>query len=326
MEIDRLSPLTTLLDEVFYQSSIEDMRVAFFQKFRDIDSWTVLSDYYFGNEKTNKVITFTLLPYLGGFPQLQSIIRILAPQDIKHTRSIDARFIEFLRQAPILNISFVFQQDKYFAWSRSSEFQLHLDWFCEKLAVYIAFWRESTTNQARLDRLARNTRHVQELLRQKKKIAILGEAFVVSLLGGYVGSLLCRETALTKLCWLSDRDRTNEVGENLVRDLFQVTLIDIVKRNISFSFTTANSDSEEWYAELTRIPDLITGAVAGFDFDNAGRHTAKPAALSVIGAYLAQNKSDCFFYRFRVNDEGTKIQRVMITSQSKKPDVPGNAS
>ncbi len=318
MEIamDRISPITTLLDEVFYQSSIDHMRSAYFQHVKDLDSWLILSDYYFGNDKTNKVLTFTVLPYLGGLPQLQSIIRILAPRDIKHTRSVDARLIEFLRQLPILNVSFVFQQDKYFAWMNSGEFQAHMTDFCETMSAYVSFWRQGTTNQTRLDKLSRNIQHAQELLRQKKQIRMLCEAFVISLLGGYVGSLLCRETALTELCWLSDRDRTNELGNNLVRDFFQITLIDIVKKNISFSFTTANSDSDEWYAELTRIPDLITGTVAGFDFSNEGNHTVKPAASSVIGSYLANNKSDSFIYRFHVCDEGMKVQRMLITAKA----------
>jgi hypothetical protein len=318
MEIamDRMSPITTLLDEVFYKSSIVDMRSAFFQKFKDNDSWIVLSDYYFEDEKTNKVITFTLMPYLGALPQLQSIIRTLAPREFKHARSIDARLIEFLRQLPALNVSFTFQQDKYFAWNNSSEFQSDMTDFCERLSACVAFWRQTTMDHTRLDKFSRNIHHVQELLRQKKKTKILCEAFVVALLGGYVGSLLCRETDLTKLCWLSDRDRTNEVGDNLIRDLFQVTLIDIVKRNISFSFTTANSNSDEWYAELIKVPDLITGAVAGFDFNNAGNHTAKSAATSVIGAYLANNRSNCFIYRFHVNDEGAKVQRMMIKTNA----------
>ena len=171
-------------------------------------------------------------------------------------------------------------------------------------------------NHARLDKLSRNIHHAQELLRQKKKIRLLCEAFVIALLGGYVASIVCREVALTKLCWLSDRDRTNELGDNLVRDFFQVTLVDIVKKNISFSFTTANSDSDEWYTELTRIPDLISGTVAGFDFDNSGNHTIKPAAWSVIGAYLANNRSDSFIYRFHVSSEGVKVQRMMITMKA----------
>ena len=110
IHIDRISPITTLLDEVFYRSSIEDMRRAYFQHVASLDSWMLLSDYYFGDEKSNKVVTFTALPYLGALPELQGIIRTLAPRDIKHARSIDGRFIEFLRQLPCLSISFVFQQ------------------------------------------------------------------------------------------------------------------------------------------------------------------------------------------------------------------------
>ncbi len=311
--IDRISPITTLLDEVFYQSSIGDMRTAYFRHFQSLDSWIMLSDYYFGNEKTNKVITFTSLPYLGALPELQSIIRAIAPKDIKHARSIDGRWIEFLRQLPSLNISFVFQQDKYFSWLNSRAFQEYMAEFCEILSAYVIYWRRNTIYQARLDTLTRNIQYAQKLLQQKKQIRMLCEAFVIALLGGYVGSLLCRATALTKLCWLSDRDRTNELGYNFVRDLFQVILIDVVKRNISFSFTTANSNSEEWYADLVRIPDFITGAIAGFDFDNIGNHTAKPVSTTFLGTYLANNRRDCFQYRFHVNDEGMKIQRMLIT-------------
>ena len=292
------------------------MRSTYFQYFKDLDSWMILSDYYLGNEKTNQVITFTVLPYLGAVPQLQTIIRPLAPRDIKHTRSIAARLIEFLRQLPILNVSFIFQQDKYFAWTYSSEFQLYMAAFCETLSAYVAFWRRGTMNHARVDKLSQSIQYTQELLRQKKKIKLLCEAFVISLLGGYVASIVCREAALTNLCRLSDRDRTNELGDNLVRDLFQVTLVDIVKKNISFSFTTANSDSDEWNTELTRIPDLITGTVAGFDFDNSDNHTIKRAGWSVIGAYLANNKSDSSIYRFNVSSTGVKVQRMMITMKA----------
>ena len=69
------------------------------------------------------------------------------------------------------------------------------------------------------------------------------------------------------------------------RDIFQVTLIDVAKRNVSFSFTSANSGSDEWYTDLIRIPDVVAGSIAGFDFNYPSCHTAKPAALSIIGAY-----------------------------------------
>jgi hypothetical protein len=311
-EIDRISPITTLLDEVFYQSTIRDMRAAYLPRVAHFRRWLVVSDYCLGDDRTNKVITFSGLPLAGDLLELQSEIRRNAPKDLKHSRTIDLGFVELLHHLPVINISFIFQQDKYFAWKNSKEFQEHLDNYCRILNADIEFWRQTTPNQKRLDMLAKNVQYVQELLRQKKKIRLLCEAFMVSLLGGYVGSLLCRETALTDLCWLSDRDRTNELGENLVRDIFQVTLIDIAKRNIRFTFTSANSDSDEWYADLTRIPDIIAGSIAGFDFCNSGNHTAKRAAQSVISAYLHNNRSNCFIYRFLVNDDGTKVQRLLV--------------
>src|ERR1035437_56099 len=304
MEIDRISPITVMLDEVFYKSSIHDMRSAYFGHLTHVKSWLLLSDYSLEGKKTNNVITFTALPMTADLQELQVLIKRLQPMDIKHSQTIAPGFIDLLHQLPLLTVSFVFDPSKYLAWNKSSEFQEYMVEYCEMLTAYIAFWRQGTPDQERLDRLSKNVRYAQELLRQKKKVRVLCEAFLVSLLGGYVGSLLCRETALTQLCWLSDRDRTNEIGANLVRDLFQITLIDIAKKNISFSFTSANSGSDEWYAELTRIPDILAGTLAGFDFNNSRLHTAKPAAHPVIASYLCNNRSNCFIYRFCVGDEG----------------------
>lgn len=310
--IDRISPITVILDEVFYQSTMQDMRARYLPDIADFRRWLLLSDYCLGDDRSNKAITFSALPLAGDLVELQGVIREVAPHDLKRSRTIDGRFVELLHRLPLINISFVFQQDKYFAWNNSQEFRDHLADYCRTLTVYIAFWRQSTPNQARLDRLAKNVLYAQELLREKKKTRLLCETFMIALLGGYVGSLLCRETAMTDLCWLSDRDRTNELGENLIRDVFQVTLIDIAKKNIRFAFTSANSDSDEWYADLTRIPDVLAGSIAGFDFSNSGNHTFKPAARSVIADYLWNNRTNCYIYRFLVNDEGMKAQRLLV--------------
>jgi hypothetical protein len=52
--IDRISPITTLLDEVLFQSSIDDMRNAYFQYLKDLDSWMILSDYYLAMKKRTR--------------------------------------------------------------------------------------------------------------------------------------------------------------------------------------------------------------------------------------------------------------------------------
>jgi hypothetical protein len=135
--------------------------------------------------------------------------------------------------------------------------------------------------------------------------------FLISLLGGYVGSLLCRETNLSSLVWFADRDSTNEICHNLIRDLFQITLIDVTKKNIQFSFTTANSNSDEWYSEMTRIPDYLTGAVSSFDFNQNSVIDEKSAQM--LGFHFRFNIRNTFLYKFKIGDEGMRIQRMLIT-------------
>jgi len=314
--IDRISPITIRLDEVVYKSSIQDMRAGYLRDFCAADRWILLSDYYFGDDKVNQVITFTALPLVGDVRDLQALVRKYAPTDIKHARVIQPGFISLLRDLPVLTFSFLFPLNKYLAWPNGIAFQQHMASYCDLLSEYVRFWQERPTSATALTRMSRNIAYIRAQIKQNKKVRILCQAFMIAILGGYFGGTLCRETALTRLCWMSDRDKTNELGNNLVRDLLQVTLIDIAKKNVDLSFTTANSNSEEWYADLTRIPDILTGAIAGFDFSDNRRHTLKPAAQTVVSDYLYGNRRNCFLYRFVVDDEGMRIQRVLIVKAS----------
>lgn len=84
---DRISPLSVLLDDVFYKSGIKDMRRFYFSATKHEQRWFLLSDYYFGDDKPNKTITFTAMPYCPYIPEIKSAIKIVAPKDIKNTRT-----------------------------------------------------------------------------------------------------------------------------------------------------------------------------------------------------------------------------------------------
>ena len=135
--------------------------------------------------------------------------------------------------------------------------------------------------------------------------------FLISLLGGYVASIISRETDLSSLVWFSDRDSTNEIGNNLIRDLFQITLIDRTKKNINFSFTASNSNSDEWYEEITRIPDYITGAVSGFNFNENRAIDQKTAQM--LRLQFSKNSKNTFLYRFKLDKDRIRLQRMLIT-------------
>ncbi len=135
--------------------------------------------------------------------------------------------------------------------------------------------------------------------------------FLISLLGEFIGGLIFRETDLSSLTWLSDRDSTNEICNNLIRDLFQITLIDITKKNIQFSFTRSNSDSQEWYEGMTRIPDYLTGTISSYDFNRNAYEGIKFGKM--LGAHFRNNFENTFLYRFIVDDEHIRLQRMVIS-------------
>ncbi len=311
---DRIVPFSIILDEVFYKSSIEDMRRQYFQFNFQNAAWLLLSDYYFGKEKQNRVITFTALPYLGSLHELQNLIKEVAPKDIKHTRNVSHEFIDLLHQIPSLNISFTFNKTlKYLIWKNQDDFLNDMMIYTYVLEAYQRHWLENEpVNENRLQTLSKNIRIIRECVQHKRKVSVLCEAFCISFLGGYVGSLLSRETQLKSLIWMSDRDRSNELGENLVRDLFQINLINITKHNVDFMFTRANSNSDEWYKELIRIPDYLTGTLSNFDLKGTNHELGKETVRKMLGLYFSENRRSSFIYNFLVTEEGLKVERYLI--------------
>jgi len=309
---DRISPLSILLDEVFYQSTIQDMRNFYFSATKSEHMWFLFSDYYFGDEKPNKVITFTAMPSCPYILELKSAIKAVAPKDIKNTRSINTDFVSLINLLPLINIVFIFENKKHLIWDTIAEAKEAILDYIKVLHAYIDYWRTTEpTTIPRLNKITKNLRLLENLLNRGKKLRIISAMFLISQLGGYVGSVIFRETDLSSLIWFSDRDSTNEIGNNLIRDLFQISLIDITKKNINFNFTTANSKSDEWYKEITRIPDYITGAVSGFNFGENRAINQKTAQM--LGLHFSNNTKNTFLYKFKLDNERIRLQRMLIS-------------
>ena len=309
---DRISLITYALDEVFYQSSIQDLRKYYFNDKKDITKWIILSDYYFDDSASNKVITFSMLPNYMDVMELQSQIQQVAPDDIKHVRTVNKKFIELLNSIPVVSFCFIFAQNKYWIWDSKDEMKEWVLGDFDRMKQQIEYWRQTVPTE-RLDRINRLYKSVscfERLIKEEKKMKLISPLYFVGLLGGYIGSLLYKESALTTLVWLSDRDSVNEICSNLVRELFQITLINITKQNIQFAFTRANSDSDEWYKELTRIPDYLTGTVSNFNF--SGSTITKDKFSQMTQFHLRGNTQNTFLYRFVTDTERIRIKRMLI--------------
>ncbi len=309
--IDRIFPISLLLDDVFYKSTIQDMRKFYFSATKKEDMWFLLSDYYFGEEKNNKVIAFTAMPSCPYILELQNAIKSVAPKDIKHTRNISRDFVSLIDLLSLINIVFIFENNKHFIWDNVAEAKNAIIEDIEVLRCYVQYWRDTEpATSPRLNKITKNLNVLEDLLKRGKKLRIISAMFMISMLGGYVGSLIWRETRLSFLIWFSDRDSTNEIGNNLIRDLFQISLIDITKANINFSFTTANSNSDEWYEDIIRIPDYLAGAISGFNFEN---YRANNKSAQMMGLHFRKNVKNSFLYRFKTDDERIRLQRIIIT-------------
>lgn len=307
----RISPLTYALDEVFYKSSIKDLRKYYFSNSRDVTHWLLLSDYYFEDEAPNKVITFSVMPYFMDVRDLQSQIHQLAPKDIKHTRNVNEEFIKLLKTIPMANFSFLFAQSKYWIWDSKDEMKSWLLREVDIIKLYIDYWMQTNPRNAkRLHQLSKSIRCLEKLIQEEKKLRLIAPLYFVSLLGGYIGSILYREAGLSTLAWLSDRDSTNEICFNVVRELFQITLINIIKANIQFVFTSANSHSDEWYKELIRIPDYLTGTIAKFDF--AQNQITKDKFGKILHLHFRRNFENTFLFRFITDSDRIRVQRMAI--------------
>lgn len=197
MEIPRVSPITYLLDEVFYQSSIEHIRENCLTHTKDIENWLWFSDYYFENKKPNKVITFTAMPLFSDLVKLQAQIKANAPKDVKHTRDLSDGFIEIINSLPPLNIIFVFEQRKYLIWDSASELGESIFEYIEILKVYVIRWHDTEPDKrSRIHTIDRNIQCLERLVGERKKLKLIAPMYLISVLGGFVGSLLARGTNL----------------------------------------------------------------------------------------------------------------------------------
>jgi len=310
--IDRISPITKLLDEVFYKSSIEDMKKFYFTYTKDEKEWLLFSDYYLDNEKPNNTITFTAMPNIINILDIKNIIKSIAPKDVKHTRNVNQDFIKLINSLPILNVVFIFEPRKYYLWDSKDELIFSLYEYINIIYAYIEYWlKNEPETKDKLDCLSKSIKCFEKLLFEEKKLKLLARMYLISLLGGYYSSFIHRETKLSSLVWFSDRDSTNEICNNLIRHLFQINLIDIIKKNIQFAFTRSNSESDEWYSELVRIPDYLTGTISSFDFYNKSGYD-KETHHKMLKHHFSYNIVNTFLYRFKIDDEGLRIQRMLI--------------
>ncbi|MBD3638145.1 MAG: hypothetical protein HUJ25_12405 [Crocinitomicaceae bacterium] len=302
----------------FELSALPDMRQHYFSATKKVEKWMCYSDYAIGNsDKPNDVITFTLVPYVDDFVDLAKYIQSLAKKDIKKTRTVNEDFTTFLKTYPLLNVSFVLTNNKYLFFDSRDNLKQFLENNFKMLTEQCDHWKKTTPgNAAYYETIKKKYKCVLELVKKGKKLDIIANMVLTTLLGAYVSSIVVEEARVKKLGWFSDRDAINDVCDNVSIDLFYRYLWGIVEYGGEFLASPASSKANNFYEEFARLPDYIAGTIADYDFRKD--HVSKDKFTTVLREYISENTHNNFIFRLDFNHDGKNtlsMTRVMILNK-----------
>ncbi|MES1181777.1 MAG: hypothetical protein ABUL44_03190, partial [Flavobacterium sp.] len=248
-------PIFEALQSTFAKSISLDIQNNYLANFKEIKKWICLSDYSIGGKK-NDVITFSFLPYVVDIEELSKIIKNIAPKEIKHTKEIDSKFINFLKDSFTLNISIVLENHNYLFGKDFDGVIEILRNTLKKLIEDVDGWNLARPYmKEQNEKIRKKAKRVLRLVEHKKKIEIIKNLFLITLMGGYFLSFIANETNAEKVTWFSDRDAINDIEDYFATDIFSISFYEyLIGEKCEFYSAPAASADIEWYGELIKIP------------------------------------------------------------------------
>ncbi|HHN4441053.1 hypothetical protein [Klebsiella michiganensis] len=249
----------------------------------NVKKWMLSSDYaFYGQNKKNDVVTFSLFPHLVNFKRMVECIELMAPTDIKHARTVSDEFISFLKEGPVFNISIILERGRrmysdevgYFSY-RLESMILYFKNLCELYPENKEYY------ESRLLKIkqAKNT-----LNNKSTNLKLFRDIEIVASLAAYILAEV-RFTANPEIItWLSDRDsmltyRNKSIGDFMfecVNDIYNMfCLSNMVEPYGRTAFVKPEVEGELFYDSLVRVPDYIAGALSDFDFETQKTTHAK---------------------------------------------------
>jgi len=297
-------PFLAAFEDTFYKSAVKDIVDNFTSK-HVFKKWLLFSDYYFETDKPNNAISFSFIPYNEYLDIKEKTIKSVAPKDIKHSRTVNKNFISYLKNEPILNINFVISNpNKYFLGRDRNTFLSNCNNTVEVLKEAVANWENSyPEDKEYYKKLKMKIQCLATHIKNDKKLKYINQMFIVTVLGGYLCAFINKQIDIDVLGWFSDRDPINDVCDGLSLDLFDINFIQLGKKDTcKFIGAKANSSSDEWYKELTRICDYIVGTLA--DYDMLNNSITKLKFDQMLTGFFSNNKVNNFVFKLDFDNRG----------------------
>ena len=312
------------LEDTFNKSAKKELE-DFFKKYNDISKWMIFSDYVlYDKNKQNDVMTFSIVPYVMEIEKYKQILNSLAPRDIKKMNSVNDEFINFLNNFPILNLSFVLSKRRKFDYIDEKEYLIKKTTNALKM---FRIWSISTPGAQ--EKYLNSVKSFEALLRELNKKSpnykIIRDIDILSSLIGFIGYQIASTSNIEVLSWLSDRDSMLTFGKNekmkrkfipyafeLATSLYHVLCDNNLKKFPDLICADAETKEKNlWYDEFLRIPDLIAGTIADYNFDE-NKHSHDKFVKVTERLLTNQEKVKTFHINLSIkNDVATSRLRLI---------------
>lgn len=318
------SAVSHILDAVnstIFMSAAKEMETHFFQTYRNVPNWFIYSDYCLHNKlKQNDVVTFAVVPHLIDNKRFQNFVNLFAPSDIKKSRAVRNKFLELVRSAPILILSFILGKNRVV--SRSREMggeKLNILSGMDATIQMLSEWLEQSNSAYHRDIRRKMLAIRREMIQKSFSMKLLKDIMVVSLLAAYIGFLINKKCMPLKIGWFSDRDKIIDAHDRICLDMFALNYqgicdyYDIKSTRAEIVIGVPNCSGKMWYDEFNRIPDHVTGAIADWNIENSTLTHTK-----FVPIYEKLLNDNPLFYLFRLNitEDSAQCSRILLSEDS----------
>jgi hypothetical protein len=299
-----------------------------FRRFMEVcpgtTKWMIVSDYCVHDPTRSKdVMALSIVPYQDWFPNIQDRIRVALPKDIKKTRNIAKKTIEFLRQPNLFHISVILDRDRTFFTNGAGS---------DRLAIARQSIRRDLAQASALGRdpgrIARFRQLEQASLVNSFNVELMSDLAMLALLYSFASLLLAREGAQEIIGWFSDRDNLTTWCDGVLWDYARENVSGIAERlgiplgatefAIAVPDPSAPAKDPLWYDELIRIADYFAGTVAALDKTTNVGPSDKFARL--LRGVIADAENVAIL-RLRIGDDGLQVRGREISLRPIAPTL-----
>lgn len=224
----------------------------------------------------------------------------MAPADIKKTREVGGRFLDFLCNGPIFNICIKLDKNR----KLHHDERAYHDAKIKATIAQIELWCTNTPEEK-----STYVKSIKQFKAAQKLINSAGVNFkmfrdieVISTLAAYIMAKITSLHTTEVIGWFSDRDamlnfKSDKIGNYLftcTEHLHQtLTLNTGNEYHGKLIFGVPEKEGAMWYDSLIRIPDLLAGTLADYDYkENKLTHEKY---IPIVEQLFTAEKRNIFF-------------------------------